>query len=250
MTDSAARPYIISLEEYLERFAHHRFEVIDGRLDPPPPWLKDGDSTDSIPPPPEFVPEQEYWDHYAEHRFEWCDGKLEPLFRITQERYELVIYLRNLLDAYFSIRKLGRTIGDPFLMQLPSIPSYREPAIQVILRENPGQFTEYAMIGPPDICIEVVSPESVTRDCLIKVSEYEKAGVREYWIIDPSGQGVALYRLTENGIYDLIQPNADGIYETPLLPGFKLDTSILWLDDLPGPFEIADAIRAMLSDQP
>lgn len=61
----------------------------------------------------------------------------------------------------------------------------REPDVQVILDNYPGEFTEIGMIGPADICIEIVSPESVTRDRGEKFSEYEQAGVTEYWIIDP-----------------------------------------------------------------
>ena len=38
--------------------------------------------------------------------------------------------------------------------------------------------------GAPDFVIEVVSDGSVKKDFVVKRAQYEKAGVREYWVID------------------------------------------------------------------
>ena len=55
------------------------------------------------------------------------------------------------------------------------------------------------MLGAADLCVEVVSPESVTRDCREKLTEYEQAGVREYWLIDPFRTQARFHRLTDHG---------------------------------------------------
>lgn len=39
--------------------------------------------------------------------------------------------------------------------------------------------------GAPDVAIEIVSKDSGERDYVTKRAKYEKAGVGEYWIIDP-----------------------------------------------------------------
>ncbi len=41
-------------------------------------------------------------------------------------------------------------------------------------------------------------------------------------------------------------PAADGLYRTPLLPGFLLDTAVLWRDPLPDPVAIVDAVRGFI----
>ena len=52
--------------------------------------------------------------------------------------------------------------------------------------------------GPPDFVVEVVSEGSVKKDFAIKRSLYEKAGVREYWVIDED----EVYKFTlVNGAY-------------------------------------------------
>lgn len=43
--------------------------------------------------------------------------------------------------------------------------------------------------------IEILSPSTAKYDCLIKLDKYQKAGVKEYWIIDPEDQTVRSYLL-------------------------------------------------------
>ena len=49
--------------------------------------------------------------------------------------------------------------------------------------------------GAPDFVAEVVSPSSRKRDYMIKLNKYWKAGVREYWIIDPEKKDISTYWL-------------------------------------------------------
>lgn len=47
-------------------------------------------------------------------------------------------------------------------------------------------------IGAPDWVIEVVSPSTKAQDYIIKRGKYQAAGVREYWIVDPSKKRVSM----------------------------------------------------------
>lgn len=57
--------------------------------------------------------------------------------------------------------------------------------------------------GAPDWAIEIVSPSSRTMDYKRKVSAYERAGVREYWIIDPKKEVVVIYNLEEGWVPEI-----------------------------------------------
>jgi hypothetical protein len=46
--------------------------------------------------------------------------------------------------------------------------------------------------------------------------------------------------------YIPVGPGQDSLYETPLLPGFKLDVAILWREQLPDYFEIGRAVQEMV----
>jgi Uma2 family endonuclease len=99
---------------------------------------------------------------------------------------------------------------------------------------------------PADICIEVISDESVIRDYGDKFAEYEKAGVREYWVIDPIRSVCHFYRLNEAKVYEHhLAGDADN-YQTPLLLGLLVHVPTLWQETLPNFFAIGETVQAMV----
>ena len=56
-------------------------------------------------------------------------------------------------------------------------------------------------IGSPDMVLEVVSTSSVQKDTVILPALYWKAGVREYWLVDPRGEEVSfdIFKRGEKG---------------------------------------------------
>lgn len=59
---------------------------------------------------------------------------------------------------------------------------------------------EKGVIKGPDVVMEVVSPSSRTRDYILKLSKYESAGVREYWVLDPNEGKIVVYRFASEEI--------------------------------------------------
>jgi Uma2 family endonuclease len=104
------------------------------------------------------------------------------------------------------------------------------------------------MIGPADVCIEVVSTESVARDHGEKSAEYEKAGVEEYWIIDPGRKSCRFNRLNDEEVYATILSDANDDYQTPLPPGLRLHVPILWQDKLPDIVAVVKMVQEMFED--
>ena len=76
--------------------------------------------------------------------------------------------------------------------------------------------------GAPDFAVEVLSPSTASHDHVRKRQVYERAGVREYWLVHPTDRIVTIYRL-ENGEYG--KPNVlELAEETPVgvLPGVAI----------------------------
>ncbi|MEO8609479.1 MAG: Uma2 family endonuclease [Chloroflexota bacterium] len=191
---------------------------------------------------------EDYLEHYAANFCEWVDGEVIRMSPIHENHDKLSLYLAVLLEAFFEIKPIGTVRHDPFVMKLSAIKVSREPDLQVILNTNPGNLTPTYMDGPADICIEIVSPESVTRDHGEKFEEYEKGGVPEYWIIDAIHKETRFYRLNEEGVYVRQVEDADGNYRTPNLPGLTLHVPTLWQENLPGPGAVVQAVQAMLKN--
>lgn len=53
--------------------------------------------------------------------------------------------------------------------------------------------------------MEIVSPDSVARDWREKYFEYQRAGVREYWVLDPLVPTIEAYTLGKSGDYHRIK---------------------------------------------
>jgi Uma2 family endonuclease len=73
----------------------------------------------------------------------------------------------------------------------------------------------------PDVAVEIISPGSRSLDTETKYQDYERAGVREYWLIDPYGRAMRFYRL-EKGQFVEAAVKEDA-FESQAAEGFKLN---------------------------
>lgn len=94
---------------------------------------------------------------------------------------------------------------------------------------TPGQIT-----GALDIVVEILSPSSRTDDHEIKFALYERAGIPEYWIVDPVGEAIGVHTLTD-GQYTAVPLNDQGEVVSRVLPGFTLDPAVCFVDELGEP---------------
>ncbi len=189
---------------------------------------------------------EEYLQKYAADFHEFVKGTVIKMSPIHERHDQLTRYGAMLFEAYFDLRPIGKIRQEPFVMRIRKHDIAREPDIQIILEANYDRLQPTYMDGPADICIEVVSLESVRRDHGEKFEEYELGGVGEYWILDPLRDETRFYRLNAEGRYIAVREDADGYYQSPLLPGFKLHVPTLWDEPLPGYGAIWETVKAML----
>jgi Uma2 family endonuclease len=118
--------------------------------------------------------------------------------------------------------------GEVFLPRLDVVLSYFdvvEPDLLYVSNETAARvITPQNVKGAPDLVVEIASPSTGKRDQTVKKRLYERAGVAEYWIIDPDKGIVRVYRSVDgqfNRPIELSRAAADTL-STPLLPGFTL----------------------------
>lgn len=133
------------------------------------------------------------WDE--KERIELIDGypvMMAPPSRVHQEiSGELYRQLANFLEG-----KKCRAYPAPFAVRLfegaedrpENVDTMVEPDISVIC--DAGKLDDIGCKGAPDLVIEVLSPSTQRHDRLIKYNLYQRAGVREYWIVDPESKTV------------------------------------------------------------
>jgi Uma2 family endonuclease len=185
---------------------------------------------------------------YAETHHEWVQGVVIRMSPVTSTHDRLTRYLSQVLSAYLALRPTGQLREEPFVMRLDAAGSRRQPDLMLILDRNPNDLTETYLHGPADVVIEVVSAESASRDYGDKFVEYERGGVGEYWIIDPTRAMASFYRLSDDGVFQPMGLGEGEMYETPLLPGLRLHVPTLWEELLPTILEVTKAVEAMLGD--
>lgn len=78
----------------------------------------------------------------------------------------------------------------------------------------------------PDLVVEILSPGSESMDQRTKLADYERYGVREYWIVSP-GETLTVRAWRLQGGKFVASNAADGPVTSIVLPGFVLDMDSL-----------------------
>ena len=102
-----------------------------------------------------------------------------------------------------------RVFYAPFDVRLPLYGSTDDDKVYDVVQPDIcvicdlSKVDENGCIGAPDLIVEILSPSSFKYDWNRKFNRYEKAGVREYWIIDPKAKTTHVFILQPNGEYDM-----------------------------------------------
>ncbi len=127
---------------------------------------------------------------------------------------ELYLQLRLALEG-----EPCRVYVAPFDVRLPKsgeadelIETVVQPDVLIVC--DLGKLDARGMRGAPDWLAEVLSPSTASHDQIVKLPVYERAGVREVWLVHPTDRTVTIHRLQ------------DGRYGCPLILKMKGRTSL------------------------
>ncbi|MFZ5952762.1 MAG: Uma2 family endonuclease [Candidatus Rifleibacteriota bacterium] len=140
-----------------------------------------------------------------EKRYEIIDGEIydmnSPSFTHQRISLELSMQLATFFDD-----KPCQVICAPFDVVLSKATSRNDeiftvvqPDIMVVCDEK--KIEEQRIVGAPDLIIEIISPSTAARDNISKKALYEKAGVREFWLVSPTDRLIRVYRLEKDGLF-------------------------------------------------
>jgi Uma2 family endonuclease len=174
-------------------------------------------------------------------RAEWVDGEVILMPPNSVEHASLLGFLYIVLGGFVEFRDLGTVMGSELFVRVPTQKRRRLPDIFFVSTARRELFRKAHFEGAPDMIMEILSPESEARDWRIKYLEYEAAGVREYWVIDPMSEHVELYVLSDEQRYKQVAER-DGWLVSTAVPGFRLKTAWLWPATRP---KAIDALREL-----
>lgn len=164
---------------------------------------------------------------------EWVDGEVIFMSPVSDKHQDLSGFLEALFRHFVEANGNGTVRSGPFQMKLATRPSGREPDILFVAKENLSRMKKNYLDGPADLVVEIISPESRSRDRGDKFYEYEEGGVPEYWMLDPIRKQAEFYHLGEDRIYRLMPVDENGIFRSRELGGLWLKVDWLWQEPLP-----------------
>ncbi|MBA3450431.1 MAG: Uma2 family endonuclease [Chloroflexia bacterium] len=94
-----------------------------------------------------------------------------------------------------------------------------EPDIIVLLPDSRATPVLRGVEGPPDLLIEVISPSNPGHDRLTKRALYTRAGVREYWLVDPTSRTIDLLTIDRDASHSIQTATGDTTMVSPVLGG-------------------------------
>ena len=98
-----------------------------------------------------------------------------------------------------------------------------EPDITIVCDHS--KLDDRGCKGAPDMVVEVLSPSTLRHDRLVKLGLYQRAGVREYWIVDPDSSTVQVF-LQRDGSLQLHEVyDRQGVAKVNVLDGCFIELS-------------------------
>ncbi len=169
----------------------------------------------------EFYTEEDYYSLPEGERVELINGVFYNMASPSQLHQEISGRLFRIIGDYID-EKGGKckVFHAPFDVKLDDKrDTIVQPDISVICDRD--KLDGKRCNGAPDWIIEIVSPSSASHDYVRKFDLYKRAGVREYWLVNPDDKSVVVHRLEtvdqvfeEYTIEDIVKA---GIYDDLLI---------------------------------
>lgn len=173
----------------------------------------------------------------GDERWELIDGRAYLMSPAPTRLHQqvLVELLRQTANAL--VDGPCRVYVAPFDVRLPSadeadadVRDVVQPDLVVVC--DPAKLDDAGCRGAPDWLVEILSPSTKVRDHVEKRDLYERSGVREYWVVDPVGRRLTIYRRDEAGggfLPGSIEA-AEGEMPVAVLPGLTVDWTAVFAD--------------------
>ncbi len=174
-------------------------------------------------------------------RAEWVNEEVHIMSPVNNNHEAIQGWLYRLLSEFVETHDLGRVLGSEFFIRLPNPPARHLPDLFFISKDRLKLIRHTYFEGAPDLIIEIVSPESHSRDYGLKFENYEKAGVCEYWIIDPATRSFDIFSLQKKSFSPI--PLKSRRLHSAILKGLALDPACLWQPKLPTIASIMSNLR-------
>ncbi len=138
-------------------------------------------------------------------RYELIDGEAVMLSAPTTVHQLISAELMRQLTNYLEGKKC-LAVAAPFDVRLFEREGDRPEDVQTVVQPDISiicdrdKLDERGCKGAPDLTLEILSPSNACHDLLVKLNLYQRAGVREYWVVSPEDKSVNVFLLDGDGL--------------------------------------------------
>lgn len=152
-------------------------------------------------------------------RYELVDGRVIRMSPVGYLHGRVVMRFGSLLEQHVRSRRLGVILTEVGFKLKSNPDTVRAPDIAFIRRERiPTVDPRGFWNGPPDLAVEVLSPDDTAAEIAAKAAEYIAHGVELVLVVDPEDRTVSLYSGTASPISRHVDEDLD---LGRVIPGFR-----------------------------
>lgn len=159
-------------------------------------------------------------------RLELVDGEIAVSPSPLPRHSFTVVALGALLKNHIDEDDLGE-----LLMDVDTIfgeHDVRRPDLLYFTSARRHFIGEKAIEGPPDLCVEVLSPTSGRTDRKEKFAQYAAGKVKYYWIVDPKQRTIESYRLSGGKYVGRVRGSGSDVVKLPPFAKLAIPLAKLW----------------------
>jgi Uma2 family endonuclease len=160
-------------------------------------------------------------------RHELIDGEhyVTPSPNTKHQRVSGNLHL--LIGVWLESHPIGQIFYAPFDVVFTNFDVVEPDLLYLSNARAKEALTAVHVLGVPELVIEIGSPSTRQRDETVKRRLYERAGVTEYWVVDPELDLIRVYRRESAGFARPVELSAEAgdVLSTALLPGLDIPLS-------------------------
>ena len=173
---------------------------------------------------------EDYLELPDDKRYEIIDGELYEMTAPTVRHQELLSNLHLIFGPYVR----GNLLGVVLLAPIDVIFAENDivqPDLVFVAESRRHIIQDHAIVGAPDLVIEILSPSTATHDRNRKANLYARCGVAEYWMVDTETEAIEIRKLGDAGYDGPVETHDSGVISTTLIPGLEIRLDDVFAQD-------------------